>query len=107
MDRHIRRTALEYRRRRDRLVEVVAAAFPDWEVSGTAAGLHLLLHPPTETTEALATVAQECGLDARLLSRYAIGPCPPQGLVVGYGHQRPDTIAAAVMQLHHRLTASR
>jgi GntR family transcriptional regulator / MocR family aminotransferase len=107
MDRHIRRMAVEYRRRRDRLVEVVAAAFPDWEVSGAAAGLHLLLHPPTDNTEAVAATAQACGLDARPLSRYSIRPCPPQGLVVGYGHQPPDTIAAAVLQLHRRLTASR
>jgi GntR family transcriptional regulator/MocR family aminotransferase len=107
MDRHIRRMAIEYRRRRDRLVDTVAAAFPDWEVSGTAAGLHLLLHPPTENAEALAAVAQECGLDARPLSRYSIRPSSLPGLVVGYGHQRPDTIAAAVVQLHRRLTASR
>jgi GntR family transcriptional regulator/MocR family aminotransferase len=107
MDRHIRKMAVEYRRRRDRLVDAVAAAFPDWEVSGTAAGLHLSLHPPTEDTDALAALAQECGLDARPLSGYSIGPCSPQGLVVGYGHQRPDTIAAAVVQLHRRLTARR
>jgi GntR family transcriptional regulator / MocR family aminotransferase len=107
MDRHIRRMAVEYRRRRDRLVDAVAAAFPDWEVSGTAAGLHLLLHPPTENTEALAAVAQECGLDARPLSRYSIGSRSAPGLVVGYGHQRPDTIASGVVQLHRRLTARR
>jgi GntR family transcriptional regulator / MocR family aminotransferase len=107
MDRHIRRMAVEYRRRRDRLVDSVAAAFPDWQVSGTAAGLHLLVHPPTANAEALAAVAQECGLDARPLSRYSVRPCPPQGLVVGYGHQRPDTIAAAVVRLHRRLTANR
>jgi GntR family transcriptional regulator/MocR family aminotransferase len=99
--------AVEYRRRRDRLVDAVAAAFPAWEVSGTAAGLHLLLHPPTEDTDALAALAQECGLDARPLSRYSIGPRSPQGLVVGYGHQRPDTITAAVVRLHRRLTARR
>jgi hypothetical protein len=69
--------------------------------------LHLLLHPPTEDTDALAALAQECGLDARPLSGYSIGPRSPQGLVVGYGHQRPDTIAAAVVQLHRRLTARR
>jgi GntR family transcriptional regulator / MocR family aminotransferase len=107
MDRHIRRMAVEYRRRRDRLVEAVAAAFPDWEVSGAAAGLHLLLHPPMENTEAVAAIAQACGLDARPLSRYSIGRCSQQGLVVGYGHQPPDTIAAAVVQLHRRLSASR
>jgi GntR family transcriptional regulator/MocR family aminotransferase len=107
MDRHIRRMAVEYRRRRDRLVDAVAASFPDWKVSGTAAGLHLLLHPPEENAKALAAIAQECGLDARPLSRYSIGPCSQQGLVVGYGHQRPDTIAASVAQLHRRLTASR
>jgi len=107
MDRHIRRMAAEYRRRRDRLVDAVATAFPGWTVSGSAAGLHLLLHPPTEDTEALSAVAQECGLDARPLSRYSIEPGCPPGLVVGYGHQRPDTIAAGVMQLHRRLTARR
>ena len=50
MDRHIRRMAVEYRHRRDHLVAAVASSLPDWDVTGTAAGLHLVLHAPGETT---------------------------------------------------------
>jgi len=99
MDRHIRRTAMEYRRRRDHLVAAVAACLPDWEVTGTAAGLHLVLHPPAGHDETLAQQAQTCGLDARPLSRYTLGSPRRTGLVVGYGHQPPGTLTAAVEAL--------
>ena len=42
-DRHIRRSRLRYRRRRDRLVSVLAERSPDVAVTGIAAGLHAVL----------------------------------------------------------------
>lgn len=100
LDRHIRRMAGEYRRRRDRLTAAVADHLPGWEVTGTAAGLHLLLRPPPAADEtALAALAQECGLDARPLRHYAMTPPARPGLVVGYGHMRPDALARAVARL--------
>jgi GntR family transcriptional regulator / MocR family aminotransferase len=96
MDRHIRRIAVEYRRRRDALAAAAAAHLPGWSVAGTAAGLHLVLHPPAgQDDEALAAAAQAAGLDARPLSRYCVNAAP-QGLVVGYGHQPAADLARAV-----------
>jgi GntR family transcriptional regulator/MocR family aminotransferase len=41
-DRHIRRSRLRYRRRRDRLTEILAERRPGVRVTGIAAGLHVL-----------------------------------------------------------------
>ncbi len=99
LDRHIRRAGSRYRERRDTLVSAFRALLPDWRVTGTAAGLHVLVHPPPDADETeAARLAQKCGLDARPLSRYAVATIRP-GLVIGYGHQRPDTLAGAVRDL--------
>ena len=95
MDRHIRRMAVEYRRRRDALAAAAATHLPGWTVAGTAAGLHLVLHPPIGDDEVLAAAAQAAGLDARPLSRYGVAAARP-GLVVGYGHQPAADLARAV-----------
>jgi GntR family transcriptional regulator/MocR family aminotransferase len=42
-DRHIRRSRLRYRRRRDRLLALLAERSPDVTVTGIAAGLHAVL----------------------------------------------------------------
>jgi GntR family transcriptional regulator / MocR family aminotransferase len=107
MDRHIRRMAVEYRRRRDHLVAAVTASLPGWEVTGAAAGLHLVLHPPGGDDEALARQAQACGLDARALSRYSLGSPRWPGLVVGYGHEPPARLTAAIEALARALNRQR
>jgi len=106
MDRHIRRMAVEYRRRRDTLAAAAAAHLPGWSVDGTAAGLHLVLHPPGGDDEALAARAQAAGLDARPLSRYCVA-ARRQGLVVGYGHQPAADLARAVAALGGQAAAGR
>jgi GntR family transcriptional regulator / MocR family aminotransferase len=103
MDRHIRRMAVEYRHRRDHLVAAVVSSLPDWDVTGTAAGPHLVLHTPGGDDEALARQAQACGLDARALSRYSLESAPRPGLVIGYGHQPPARLTAAVESLARAL----
>jgi GntR family transcriptional regulator/MocR family aminotransferase len=103
MDRHVRRMTKRYRIRRDRLTAEIAARLPRWTVTGTAAGLHLVVHPPPDCDEAaLAAIAQQCGLDARPLSRYAISAADRPGLVIGYGHQRPDALSKGVIELARR-----
>ena len=100
MDRHIRRVAGTYRRRRDALMTAVGSHLPDWEVTGAAAGLHLLLRPPADLDEqALTATAQRCGLDARPLRYYAVSPPDRPGLVIGYAHRHPDTLAKSVADL--------
>jgi GntR family transcriptional regulator/MocR family aminotransferase len=103
LDRHIRAMTVRYRTLRDLLVGELAARLPKWAVTGTAAGLHLVVHPTAGSDElALARNAREAGLDARPLSHYAVGPLDRPGLVVGYGHLRPDAIASAVAELARR-----
>jgi GntR family transcriptional regulator / MocR family aminotransferase len=100
MDRHIRQTTKRYRAQRDRLVAELAAHLPDWTVTGTAAGLHLVVHPPSGRDEAeLASVARRGGLDARPLGFYAMSQLDRRGLVIGYGRQRPDALARGVIEL--------
>ena len=100
MDRHIRRTSLRYRARRDRLVFELTAAHPEWEVTGTAAGLHLLVYLPAGSDEAgFADLAQRSGLDARPLRNYAQAGSDRPGLVIGYGHQPPDALADGVARM--------
>ena len=96
MDRHIRRMASTYRRRRDRLAAAVATHLPGWETTGSAAGLHVVLRPPSGDEDGLAVLAQRCGLDARPLGPYAMTASRQPGLVVGFGHQRAGSLAAAV-----------
>lgn len=100
MDHHIRRMAMRYRTRRDRLVAGIATHLPDWTVTGASAGLHLVVRPPPGFNEvALAALAQRCGLDARPLSHYAVCELNWTGLVIGYGHRRPDALTNAVTEL--------
>jgi GntR family transcriptional regulator/MocR family aminotransferase len=100
MDRHIRRMAIRYRARRDALVTAIAEHLPDWSVTGTSAGLHLVVHPPTGSGEvALAALAQRCGLDARPLGHYAAADLDRPGLVIGYGHRHPDALERGVAEL--------
>jgi GntR family transcriptional regulator/MocR family aminotransferase len=104
MDRQIRRMTVAYRGRRDRLVSSVERLLPGWKVSGTAAGLHLVLHPDHDNdVELLAPIAQECGLDARPLCRYSLRAGGRPGLVVGYGHQRADSLESGVAALARNL----
>jgi GntR family transcriptional regulator/MocR family aminotransferase len=100
LDRHIRVMTIRYRALRDRLVAELADRLPDWSVTGTAAGLHMVIHPPDGSDEvALARIAQQAGLDARPLGGYAVGGTGRPGLVVGYGHLRPGAAASAVAEM--------
>ncbi|UDY35097.1 MocR-like pyridoxine biosynthesis transcription factor PdxR [Dermatobacter hominis] len=104
LDRHRRRSAAEHRRRRDRLVAALGRSFPDWTVSGAAAGLHLVVQlAGEEDEEAVAAAAQSIGIDARPLRGYAVHAPTPRALVVGYGHQRADQLERAVAGLARSL----
>ena len=46
LDRHLRRTRVVYRRRRDRLVEALGRHLPEAEPAGIAAGLHMVVRLP-------------------------------------------------------------
>ncbi|MFI2430469.1 PLP-dependent aminotransferase family protein [Streptomyces sp. NPDC018693] len=87
-DRHVRASRLRYRRRRDALVEAVAAQAPDVRVTGIAAGLHAVLRLPPGTEESVVRAAAWQGLALMGLSRFrhaAATTEPVDALVVGYG----------------------
>ncbi|MFI6805317.1 PLP-dependent aminotransferase family protein [Streptomyces luteogriseus] len=102
-DRQLRRCQRAYRDRRDALVAALDAHFPGSQVSGIAAGLHVIATlPPRYGPEErfLARVA-EAGVAVRPLSAYAHPPAGPEGdkeirLVLGYAHVPPARIAEGV-----------
>jgi GntR family transcriptional regulator/MocR family aminotransferase len=100
-DRHVRRSRLRYRRRRDALVEVLGAAVPGVQVTGIAAGLHAVLGldgARAADEEALLARAARAGLALAPLAPFRHDPdrAAPGGLVVGYGTPPDHGYAAAV-----------
>ncbi|HEX8474895.1 MAG TPA: PLP-dependent aminotransferase family protein [Pyrinomonadaceae bacterium] len=100
LDRHLRRMRSVYRRRRDALIAVLASYFPDWRLTGAAAGLHLVANLPTRFDE------QEV---ARLSSARSVRIYPMRGycfkapsepaLVFGYGSLSESQIGRGISQL--------
>lgn len=90
-DRHIRRSRVTYRERRDVVLEAVADV-DGVTVGGVAAGLHVSLALPAHVDEAAVTgdLASQ-GVFIRGLANYRIRPGPP-GLVLGYAHLTPELL---------------
>lgn len=88
-DRHIRRSRLRYRRRRDRLVAALGERAPQVTVSGIAAGLHAVVDLPggREAEQAVVARAARRGLRLEGLGRYCQADSAERrpALVVGYG----------------------
>ncbi|WP_306186381.1 PLP-dependent aminotransferase family protein [Streptomyces sp. MK5] len=98
-DRHVRSARLRYRRRRDALVEALAARAPDVRPTGIAAGLHAVLRLPPGAEPAVVQAAAWQGLALHGLSRYRheqAAVSPVDGLVVGYGTPTDHAWAAAL-----------
>ena len=101
-DRHLRRTRLMYRRRRDALLAALAEQLPGWRPVGIAAGLHVLLRLPDGTDDSVVRQRiAERGVCAPALSEYARGArgAPYPGLVVGYAQLSADRLRAAVAEI--------
>jgi len=100
-DRHVRRSRLAYRRRRDRLVAALARDAPDVRVSGIAAGLHALVTLPDGLEEDAAVARGAAhGLALEGLSAYySAGPGHGPALVVGYGKPPEHAYTAALARL--------
>jgi GntR family transcriptional regulator / MocR family aminotransferase len=99
LDRHLRGSRLEYRRRRDALVAALARHLPDARVDGIAAGLHLVVRLPDGADESrVLEAARARGVGAGGLSEHRFTPGPP-ALLLGYGRIPASAIAAGVREL--------
>lgn len=100
-DRHVRKMRLRYRRRRDILVETLQDLGRDLDISGTAAGLNLLIRlagPATEREAIASANAAEIGLGGLVRDAfYERAACG--GLVVGYAAAPEHTFAEATAAL--------
>jgi GntR family transcriptional regulator/MocR family aminotransferase len=87
-DRYVRRMRAEYRRRRELLVERLAARVPGARVAGVAAGLQsVVLLPPGTDPERVVAEGLRRGLSFLSLADYAADPGQPHppAIVLGYG----------------------
>jgi GntR family transcriptional regulator / MocR family aminotransferase len=98
-DRYLRAARLRYRSRRDTLVSALA------NVSGAAAGLHLLLHLDCDAAAVVRHAAAH-GLKVVDLDSYRSEPAEP-ALVLGYGNVADSSLPAAIAVLKDALTAGR
>ena len=100
-DRHIRRSRLIYRRRRDRLVVALRRHAPQVRISGIAAGLHALVELPGGIREEdVVADAAARGLSVQGLGAYAHGThTHPPALVVGYAKPPEHAFTAALARL--------
>ena len=99
LDRHLRTSRLEYRRRRDTLVAALARHVPEARVAGIAAGLHVAVYMPGDTDETrVLEAARARGLGVFGLSEHRTVPGPP-ALLLGYGRIPPAAIDAGIREL--------
>jgi GntR family transcriptional regulator / MocR family aminotransferase len=100
-DRHIRRSRLIYRRRRDRLVTALKRDTLGVRISGIAAGLHALVElPPGHDEQHIIARAADHGLALLGLGTYAKDPHNhPPALVVGYAKPPEHAYTSAVARL--------
>ncbi len=104
-DRHIRRARLAYRRRRDRLVQTLADHAPAVEVSGIAAGLHVVAQIPDRSEDEVIAAASAHGVAVEGLGNFAhSGHDHPPALVLGYATPPDHAYTAALARLVAALT---
>jgi GntR family transcriptional regulator / MocR family aminotransferase len=98
-DRHLRRSRLTYRRRRDALLSSLTTHLPAWQPIGVAAGLHVVLRLPDGVDDAVVSQRlADHDIHVPPLSGYTrIGTYP--GLVIGYAATTPDRLRDAVREI--------
>jgi GntR family transcriptional regulator/MocR family aminotransferase len=99
VDRHVRRSRLVYRGRRDLLVESLGAELPEARPQGVAAGLHVVVHLPAgHDDRAIAAAAASSGIAVAALSDHRMLPARP-ALILGYGRIAEPAIERGVREL--------
>jgi GntR family transcriptional regulator/MocR family aminotransferase len=107
LDRHLRRTRLRYRRRRDALLEALGRRLPAARAGGIAAGLHVAVGLPDDVDEdALLAAAARRGLLVAGMAEHRFAPGPP-ALLLGYARPPEPALRAAVGTLGEAVEAVR
>ncbi len=108
-DRHVRRMRLRYRARRDHLAAALAGLRPAPRVTGSAAGLQVVVELPPGGPSADDAVAAAAGRSLALmaLGRYRGAGPTPEALVIGYGTPPEHGYRAAIAALVAVLTPGR
>ncbi|WP_166902918.1 PLP-dependent aminotransferase family protein [Mycobacterium sp. DL440] len=102
-DRHVRLMRARHRARRDALAEGLAGL----QVTGVAAGLHLLVTLPEDVDDAaLADDLRAAGVLVHPVSWHRRLPGPP-GLVLGYASHPPDRLREAAATIARVVGANR
>jgi GntR family transcriptional regulator / MocR family aminotransferase len=96
---HVRRASAHYRERRDALVQALEQRLGGFvRLEGAATGLHIVARFDGDD-RAVSAAAQARGVIAPALSRYALRPNPPTGLVLGFATGGRGAIERAGAQL--------
>ena len=106
-DRQVRRARLAYRQRRDRLVGALAREVPGVQITGIAAGLHVLVRLPAgQSEDDIVARAAARGLALQGLASYRSADLEPgaghdlgPALIVGYATPPGHAFSAAVARL--------
>jgi GntR family transcriptional regulator / MocR family aminotransferase len=99
LDRHLRRTRLDYAHRRDVLEATLAELIPAARVTGTPAGLHLLaLLPDGLDEDAVLSAAGRRGVGLEGLGWHEATGRPGGGLVLGFANL-PDVALRRAIEL--------
>lgn len=103
-ERHLRTMRMRYRQRRQALVAAIADLLPDCRMSGSEAGLHLVLRlPPRLDAAAVAAEAEAYEVRVVPLDRYRLRPLDDPALVIGFGNLTSGREREAVARLAHAL----
>lgn len=107
-ERHVRRSRTLYAARRAALLDALRQHLPEAKVSGTEAGLHVIVQLPWLTIAQLPDVLQRAR--ARGVGVYPVTPCylqPPQqgALMLGYTSLTERAIRSGILRLAASLTA--
>lgn len=96
--RHLGRMRRLYRERRHVLNEALATHFPQEQILGGSAGMHLTLKLPAGLDDMkIAKMARSKGIGVHALSAFFIKPTHcDTGLIIGYGNTTADNIPRAV-----------
>jgi GntR family transcriptional regulator/MocR family aminotransferase len=101
LDRHVRRSRLRYRRRRDELVAALGSV-PSVRLRGIAAGLHAVLELPADGRREAEVVDRldAAGVAVHGLAEYwHEAPGPVEGIVIGFGTPPEHAFNASVETL--------